>query len=74
MVAACWQPTGDRQNGLSAICSPAGDRRRGDSGGRVSREIVAALVTGIATSPGLCSRANLGVNKPGTDGARPGFI
>lgn len=40
----------------------------------VSRKSVAALVTDIATSPGLWSRANLGVNKPGTDGDRPSFI
>jgi uncharacterized protein YbjT (DUF2867 family) len=43
-------------------------------GTEVSRKSVAALVTDIATSPGLWSRANLGVNKPGTDGDRPNFI
>lgn len=43
-------------------------------GTEVSRKSVASLVTEIATSPGLWSRANLGVNKPGTDGDRPSFI
>lgn len=43
-------------------------------GTEVSRKSVAALVTDIATSPGLWSRANLGVNKPGTDADRPSFI
>jgi uncharacterized protein YbjT (DUF2867 family) len=43
-------------------------------GTEVSRKSVASLVTDIATSPGLWSRANLGVNKPGTDGDRPSFI
>jgi uncharacterized protein YbjT (DUF2867 family) len=50
--------------------------RKGEpfKGTEVSRKSVAALVTDIATSPGLWSRANLGVNKPGTDGDRPSFI
>jgi uncharacterized protein YbjT (DUF2867 family) len=43
-------------------------------GTEVSRKSVASLVTEIATSPRLWSRANLGVNKPGTDGDRPSFI
>jgi uncharacterized protein YbjT (DUF2867 family) len=43
-------------------------------GTEVSRKSVADLVTSIATSPGLWSRANLGVNKPGTDGDRPSFF
>jgi len=50
--------------------------RKGEpfKGTEVSRKSVAALVTDIATSPGLWSSANLGVNKPGTDGDRPSFI
>jgi uncharacterized protein YbjT (DUF2867 family) len=50
--------------------------RKGEpfKGTEVSRKSVAALVTDIATSPGLWSRANLGVNKPGTDGDKPGFL
>ncbi|HWM97565.1 MAG TPA: SDR family oxidoreductase [Streptosporangiaceae bacterium] len=50
--------------------------RKGEpfKGTEVSRKSVAALVTDIATSPGLWPRANLGVNKPGTDGDRPSFI
>ena len=49
--------------------------RKGEpfKGTEVSRKSVAALVTSIATSPGQWSRANLGVNKPGTDGDKPGF-
>jgi uncharacterized protein YbjT (DUF2867 family) len=43
-------------------------------GTEVSRKSVAALVTDIATSPDLWSRANLGVNKPGTDGDKPAFF
>jgi hypothetical protein len=46
----------------------------GKVGTEVSRRSVASLVTDVATSPGLWSRANLGVNKPGTDGDRPSFI
>jgi len=34
---------------------------------------VAALVTDIVTHPGLWAHANLGVNKPGTDGDKPAF-
>lgn len=50
--------------------------RKGEpfKGTEVSRKSVADLVTSIATSPGLWSRANLGVNKPGTDGDRPSFL
>jgi uncharacterized protein YbjT (DUF2867 family) len=49
--------------------------RKGEplKGTEVSRASVAVLVTDIGTSPGLWSHANLGVNKPGTDGDRPGF-
>ena len=49
--------------------------RKGEpfKGTEVSRKSVAALVTSIATSPGQWSRANLGVNKPGTDGDKPSF-
>lgn len=42
-------------------------------GTEVSRKSVAALVTNIATHPDLWARANLGVNKPGTDGDKPAF-
>jgi uncharacterized protein YbjT (DUF2867 family) len=42
-------------------------------GTEVSRKSVAALVTNIATRPDLWARANLGVNKPGTDGDKPAF-
>lgn len=42
-------------------------------GTEVSRKSVAALVTGIVTHPDLWPRANLGVNKPGTDGDKPAF-
>jgi uncharacterized protein YbjT (DUF2867 family) len=50
--------------------------RKGEpfKGTEVSRKSVADLVTSIAASPGLWSRANLGVNKPGTDGDRPSFL
>lgn len=37
----------------------------------VSRKSVAALITKIITSPTYLSRANVGVNKPNTDGNRP---
>lgn len=43
-------------------------------GTEVSRKSVAALITDIITSPGKWSRANLGVDKPGTDGDRPAFM
>ena len=42
-------------------------------GTEVSRKSVAALVTDIVTHPDRCVRANLGVNKPGTDGDKPAF-
>jgi hypothetical protein len=42
-------------------------------GTEVSRKSVAALVAGIVTHPNLWPRANLGVNKPGTDGDKPAF-
>jgi hypothetical protein len=35
---------------------------------------MAALVTDIVTQPDLWPRANLGVNKPGTDGDKRGFV
>jgi uncharacterized protein YbjT (DUF2867 family) len=42
-------------------------------GTEVSRKSVAGLVTNIATHPDLWPCANLGVNKPGTDGDKPAF-
>jgi uncharacterized protein YbjT (DUF2867 family) len=42
-------------------------------GTEVSRKSVAALVTDIVTHPDRWARANLGVNKPGTDGDKPAF-
>jgi uncharacterized protein YbjT (DUF2867 family) len=43
-------------------------------GTEVSRKSVAALVVEIINSPDTWVRANLGVNKPGTDGDRPAFV
>lgn len=43
-------------------------------GTEVSRKSVAALVTDIVTHPDRWLRANLGVNKPGTDGDKPAFL
>jgi len=43
-------------------------------GTEVSRKSVAALVTDIVTHPDRCVRANLGVNKPGTEGDKPAFL
>jgi uncharacterized protein YbjT (DUF2867 family) len=43
-------------------------------GTEVSRKSVAALVTDIVTHPDRWMRANLGVNKPGTDGDKPAFV
>jgi hypothetical protein len=43
-------------------------------GTEVSRKSVAALVTDIVTQPDRWVRANLGVNKPGTDGDKPAFF
>ena len=56
------------------VCYEVTQKGEPFKGTEVSRKSVAALVTDIATSPGLWSRANLGVNKPGTDGDRPSFI
>lgn len=43
-------------------------------GTEVSRKSVAALVTDIITRPERWIHANLGVNKPGTDGDKPVFL
>ncbi|NIF15608.1 SDR family oxidoreductase [Pantoea sp. Cy-639] len=43
-------------------------------GTEVSRKSVAALVTELVMSPSLLVRANVGVNKPNTDGDKPAFI
>lgn len=43
-------------------------------GTEVSRKSVAALVTEIVTHPDRWVGANLGVNKPGTDGDKPAFV
>jgi hypothetical protein len=50
--------------------------RKGEpfNGTEVSRKSMAALVASIARSSGQWSRANLGVNKPGTDGDKPSFF
>lgn len=42
-------------------------------GTEVSRRSVADLIAKIIATPSLHSRANLGVNKPGTDGDKPSF-
>jgi uncharacterized protein YbjT (DUF2867 family) len=56
------------------VCYEVTQKGEPFKGTEVSRKSVAALVTAIATSPGLWSRANLGMNKPGTDRDRPSFI
>ena len=56
------------------VCYEVTQKGEPFKGTEVSRKSVASLVTDIATSPGLWSRANLGVDKPGTDGDRPSFI
>ncbi|MGJ4844806.1 SDR family oxidoreductase [Leifsonia sp. Le1] len=43
-------------------------------GTEVSRKSVAALVVGIIREPSTWSRANLGVDKPGTEGDKPAFM
>lgn len=43
-------------------------------GTEVSRKSVAALVTDIVTHPERWLRANLGVDKPGTDADKPSFM
>lgn len=43
-------------------------------GTEVSRKSVAALIAKIIASPKLHSHANLGVNKPNTDGDKPAFL
>ena len=40
----------------------------------VSRKSVAAYVVRLMEIPGLAVRGNIGINKPGTDGAKPAFI
>jgi uncharacterized protein YbjT (DUF2867 family) len=49
-------------------------RKEPFKGTEVSRKSVAALIVKIIDSPGLYSRSNLGVNKPGTDGDKPAFL
>jgi uncharacterized protein YbjT (DUF2867 family) len=43
-------------------------------GTEVSRKGVAALVLKIIARPAFASRANLGVNKPGTEAEKPSFM
>lgn len=43
-------------------------------GTEVSRKSVAALVVDLIEHPGHLVRANVGVNKPGSDGDKPAFI
>lgn len=43
-------------------------------GTEVSRKSVAALIAKVIASPTLDARANLGVNKPHTDGEKPAFL
>ncbi|ABB06314.1 SDR family oxidoreductase [Burkholderia lata] len=43
-------------------------------GTEVSRKSVAALVTELVAHPDRLVRANVGVNKPGTDGDQPAFV
>jgi uncharacterized protein YbjT (DUF2867 family) len=43
-------------------------------GTEVSRKSVAALVAELVATPGLLVRANVGVNKPNTDGYKPAFV
>ena len=43
-------------------------------GTEVSRKSVASLIVDIVKSPRLHVHGNLGVNKPGTEGDRPGFM
>jgi uncharacterized protein YbjT (DUF2867 family) len=43
-------------------------------GTEVSRRSVAALVTELITHSDRLVRANVGVNKPGTDGDKPAFV
>jgi uncharacterized protein YbjT (DUF2867 family) len=50
------------------------ERHEPFKGTEVSRKSVAALVTDIVTHPDRWVRANLGVNKPGTDGDKPAFF
>lgn len=43
-------------------------------GTEVSRKSVAALVAELVENPGRLVRANVGVNKPNTDGDKPAFV
>ncbi|MFJ4374774.1 SDR family oxidoreductase [Pseudomonas japonica] len=43
-------------------------------GTEVSRKSVAALISDVIVNPEHLSRANVGVNKPGSDGDKPGFM
>lgn len=43
-------------------------------GTEVSRKSVAAVVVAIIEQPDRWSHANIGVNKPGSDGDKPGFM
>ncbi|HDR9587136.1 TPA: SDR family oxidoreductase [Burkholderia stabilis] len=43
-------------------------------GTEISRKSVAALVTELVEHPDRLVRANVGVNKPGTDGDKPAFV
>lgn len=50
------------------------ERNEPFKGTEVSRKSVAALIAKIIETPGLDSRRNLGVNKPGSDGDKQAFM
>lgn len=43
-------------------------------GTEVSRKSVAALAVALIEQPDRLARANVGVNKPNTDGDKPAFV
>ncbi|BCV53867.1 hypothetical protein TUM17383_21140 [Shewanella algae] len=49
------------------------ERHEPFKGTEVSRKSVAGLIVEIISSPALYSKANIGVNKPNTDGDKPAF-
>ncbi|SIT41763.1 NAD-dependent epimerase/dehydratase [Paraburkholderia piptadeniae] len=50
------------------------DRNEPFRGTEVSRKSVAALIVELISNPSLMLRANVGVNKPGTDADKPVFL
>jgi uncharacterized protein YbjT (DUF2867 family) len=68
LVRPAWLTDGDE------VDYETTDRDEQFKGTEVSRKSVAAFITEAIGAPARFSRADFGVNRPGTDGDKPSFI